>query len=161
MRRAFVIVAGLSLAVPAAVLALVVSTLFLLAQAGRLSVAGGLDLLAFLIAAPAPDALVRSAFRATAVICGLPVVATALIGEAAGLRSKLGYVVASVLLSFGFPIAVAREAGPNVIFAPDVAIVLLVTGVVAGTVYALAAAPRLHPLPRREPGAASAASGDA
>ena len=148
MRRAFVVVAGLALAIPAALLVLPFALLFGSAAAHSASwrLSGVADLLIGLGWSDNPAGLVRAALKAAAqalaITCSAPVICAALIGEATGLVSWLWYVGATAAFSLVLPLA-AME-GLSGLRAPSDAgalAPLLVTGAIAGFVYWVVAAP--------------------
>jgi hypothetical protein len=149
MRRAVVVVAGLALAIPAALFVLPLALLLSATVASPASwrVPSLFDLVAGLAWTGDPAGLATAALKAAArtlaLVCGAPVICAALIGEAAGLASWLWYVGATAAFSLGLPLAAIQ--GPSDLRPmsnPEAWAPLLATGAVAGLVYWAIASPR-------------------
>lgn len=145
MRRAFIVVAALAMAITTALGVMCAALLIVgAAQAGARGVtAAFLDVaLAFAWSdQPARTAALalRAAVTTLALICCAPVIFTALIGEIAGLRSFLWYGGATALLACALPLASRGPVWAPASSQPSAFVPLLLSGVSAGLVYWLVA----------------------
>lgn len=145
MRRMFIIVVALSIAITTALGVMCAALLIIgAAQAGtRGFMAAVLDFaLAFAWSdQPARTAALalQAAVTTLALVCCAPAICVALIGEIAGLRSLVWYGGATALLACALPVATRGAVWAPLASQPSAFVPLVLSGVSAGLIYWLIA----------------------